>query len=677
MYDESSDMAEKRGFIDDTYRRKRPHDGKPITMIESSPNGEFIVTYSEKDNTVVGWNVGNEVGILEPIKDKEDDSHIIHIEHNKEKKIVRMCVSNEKILAYSNVEYGLRVSTELKSEKEGIHEYLKIVDMDKNKKKELYFKYFLDLFYCSFNSKEEFILYGVDGDIDEHNIIWVYSTNGNRWKCKKIYTVPKISELISISKFNKIWLRSVEHINEWNIKSKETTIISTITRGIKTRDIRISDYDKYTCIKIMNKVIVYSNDMGIPIPIASLDLNDESKLYKFMKNTPELNCLLLTLIDHKSNKKILDYITTRCRKICIDQLNNSTLSTNEYVDEDLPNFPCIFYRESKDNVESKDTVESEVMVESKSYIFLVVEGYVWKFQFDKIVTDFLLEIKTNAYDDVFAESWMTYFDRDDRHDKFENPFIQDLNIDKNELLREGQIPKKTINHKFDDKDIRLEIFTLKEFIGLRVINVKNDEIICELSNKTKYEKEVLVVEEIKIFKNKHIVLSTNIGVFIFYLEKNKLSLDYFQYIHHQLKKQVKLKRLQNFMFFNTLVDNKEFPIDGWVSYVNNDRENFLKYGAALLIFAIDVHDLKLVDDIYKKCLDCFKQDLENNKAFLTVINTSMPFLKKSYPEYLLSYYYANVDESRRKVNELIKNDEWRPEEFPEMKKNLLKILDVQ
>ena len=67
-------------------------------MIEMSPNGKYIVTYSEIDDTVVGWNVDNEEGSLEPIKADENDSHIIHIEH-KESKIVQMCVSDKKILA--------------------------------------------------------------------------------------------------------------------------------------------------------------------------------------------------------------------------------------------------------------------------------------------------------------------------------------------------------------------------------------------------------------------------------------------------------------------------------------------------------------------------------------------------------------------------------------------------
>ena len=47
----------------------------------------------------------------------------------------------------------------------------------------------------------------------------------------------------------------------------------------------------------------------------------------------------------------------------------------------------------------------------------------------------------------------------------------------------------------------------------------------------------------------------------------------------------------------------------------NDDDDFLKYDVALLTFAIKVHDLDLIDDIYNRCLNLFKQDYENNKSF--------------------------------------------------------------
>ncbi len=110
---------------------------------------------------------------------------------------------------------------------------------------------------------------------------------------------------------------------------------------------------------------------------------------------------------------------------------------------------------------------------------------------------------------------------------------------------------------------------------------------------------------------------TRIGIFILSKDFWLMSLNYFYYIHNLKESISKYDEL----------------IYGWVSYVKNDYENFLKYGTALLMFAIKVNDLKLIDDIYKR----FENDPENNKAFLSIITTSMPLLNAYYPEYVARY----------------------------------------
>ena len=40
-------------------RSSKPHNGKPIDKIEISPKGKYLVTYSEEDHSIVGWNVEN------------------------------------------------------------------------------------------------------------------------------------------------------------------------------------------------------------------------------------------------------------------------------------------------------------------------------------------------------------------------------------------------------------------------------------------------------------------------------------------------------------------------------------------------------------------------------------------------------------------------------------------
>ena len=128
----------------------------------------------------------------------------------------------------------------------------------------------------------------------------------------------------------------------------------------------------------------------------------------------------------------------------------------------------------------------------------------------------------------------------------------------------------------------------------------------------------------KLINNNDIVILTNFGIFIFHLTKSLklISLDYFYYISDVEK------------IYKKDVINYDL-IYGWVSYIKDNNEGFLKYGAELFKFAIEVKDLELINDIYKRCLKLF--DLEENKGFLSIITTSMPLLKEYYPEYIKRY----------------------------------------
>jgi hypothetical protein len=77
--------------------------------------------------------------------------------------------------------------------------------------------------------------------------------------------------------------------------------------------------------------------------------------------------------------------------------------------------------------------------------------------------------------------------------------------------------------------------------------------------------------------------------------------------------------------------------DEWVSFVKVNKESLLKDGVELLKFAIKEHKLELVENIYKKCIIYFKEDLKNNKMFLSIITSTAQLLNEYYPEYILRY----------------------------------------
>ncbi|PKC58937.1 hypothetical protein RhiirA1_427327, partial [Rhizophagus irregularis] len=85
--------------------------------------------------------------------------------------------------------------------------------------------------YCTFNLKGEFILYSefyFNNTFGKHKIIWIYSTQtkNNKWECKKFYRIPEDYELISISKYDNVYLVSNDYIYEWNINTEKSVKIS-------------------------------------------------------------------------------------------------------------------------------------------------------------------------------------------------------------------------------------------------------------------------------------------------------------------------------------------------------------------------------------------------------------------------------------------------------------------
>ncbi|PKY53417.1 hypothetical protein RhiirA4_409043, partial [Rhizophagus irregularis] len=67
------------------------HNGKPITIVEISPNETYLITYSDKDRSIVGWNVED----IDKVQLKFDKT--VKIE-DKEYGIKSLCVSDDKKL---------------------------------------------------------------------------------------------------------------------------------------------------------------------------------------------------------------------------------------------------------------------------------------------------------------------------------------------------------------------------------------------------------------------------------------------------------------------------------------------------------------------------------------------------------------------------------------------------
>ena len=80
--------------INESEQDDKPHNDKPITNIEISPNGKYLVTFSKEDCSIVGWDISDiddtDIRQLEPYNTIETVSNRVN----------QICISDDRKLAY-------------------------------------------------------------------------------------------------------------------------------------------------------------------------------------------------------------------------------------------------------------------------------------------------------------------------------------------------------------------------------------------------------------------------------------------------------------------------------------------------------------------------------------------------------------------------------------------------
>ncbi|EXX72821.1 hypothetical protein RirG_065650 [Rhizophagus irregularis DAOM 197198w] len=547
-------------FTFDNINDKR-HNGKHITMIEISPKEKYLITYSKVDRSMVGWDVEN----IDKVQLKFHQT--VNID---EYGINGLCVSDDKKLAYI-----IKNST--------FKHTITVIDMNnKDKKialnldiqKSFYVDDLWDL-YCTFNLKGEFIIYSacyVQGIYDNHKIIWIYSTKtkNNKWECKRFYRIPEDYELISISKYDKVYLASNEndYIYEWSINTNKSVKIfvnnKDRTYKFKTKNIGIFSNEELIFLKINDKIIiVYS--IELEIPIASLDINDDIQLYNFMNHTGLF--FLPSLFYYTPNKEI---------KYCWNnKYKNSSNQTSFY-----------HYNQT----------------------FVILNGRVWKSKFGEYMSK--MNFSSENSDELNKENNKVIECGD--HAKVNKKTYKHLNVhsfnlymdtvftlfqkattnDDNRVLVEltGNLIKWNVH--VDNDKIKLEVF--------RKINTKLESISTRIENHpyklVDYNHQIIVSS---LFNNNDIAILTTFGILIYTFSENNnsISLNYFYFMKlgikrkrgYNIKKCIEI--LQHYKRKSTLLlpNYDSFRLNGWVSDAKDNKTSLLKYGVELLTFAIKEH----------------------------------------------------------------------------------------
>ncbi|POG71445.1 hypothetical protein GLOIN_2v1794049 [Rhizophagus irregularis DAOM 181602=DAOM 197198] len=584
----------------------KPHNGKLVTKIEVSPNEKYLVTYSKDDHSIVGWNIES--------KDKSQ------LKLDKTFKLsdmilLQMCVSDNKKLAYINE-----------------NKYLEIYDMKKNQKIKLDCDpRFSHYYYCTFNLNGEFILYG-----RFDRIIFIYSTRtkNNKWNCKRMYKKQNNFKFISISKYNKLYSFSNNSIYEYNLITEKSKKIFGSNEKITNKNIRISSNEKFICIRIINKLIIYS--IELEIPIASWDINNGNykklniiKLYYYfilsyyltldtqLHNFVYRAGLIPLLLPLLNDSTIMEHYWNEC----LDWLRGKGQLSNEYQTESL----------------------SDIIRTTTKYVFGILDGHIWKIKFEEILSKMNLTFENT---DENIENW--YFDNDFKISNEIHKTYDHLNI---HLIKPSMgmdtiyaLFQKVKPHSKNKKElessqnlIKWEISTIDTYkIRLQVfkkINVNNqwneEDLICTRVENVNESYSINLLG-IKLLDDSDIIILTSIGLFIYHFNENNksISLNYYYYMNIDRYSSNVAKKLKN---YKQVFSKSTLPLpnydsfkcyDGWSLYVKDNKESLLKYGVELLTFGIKEHNLELIEDIYKTCIKYFNEDLRNNRMYLKYTNNS-------------------------------------------------------
>ncbi|PKY42634.1 hypothetical protein RhiirA4_456466 [Rhizophagus irregularis] len=632
--------------VSDKDKIENYHNGNPITEIEVSPKGRYLVTYSKEDHSIVGWNIENENEAQLKFEFSVNDVSLNVDKFNQ------ICISDNKKLAY-------------------IYKYrLKLYDKMNDSQITLDFHNHNGIltFYCAFNLNNELILYNAvaiddwDGDVWNRGkyFICIYSLQSKNnkliYKCKRMYWLPRENKQVSISRSDKHYLFSNNSIYEFNHTTEKMIKIFGIDEEINydsfcklRKDIRISRNEKLICTRLKDKIIIYSIELGIPI--VSLNINNANQLHMFMKyifSYQQLSLLLFPLL--------------------LPLFNN--IQSSEFWDAIMKDSKSLGHLKHYDQL-SKEFLPSNIQVTSK-FVFGILDGDVWMNDLEKVMLnmDTLLkssdELVNNNFDEII-DNWYEYSGNHFKSEKemYDYLIILLLNPYKETLNELFQKVIRQLNNHYEPDDFNEQEFknlfrwTSKLFRDKAIINKielkgfkKNNDnddwdCICERVEDIKSPQNKILQENhkhiIKIHNRNDIIILTEIGLFIYHFNENSqsISLIYFYYmdishIESTFKSTFKSTSLP-------LLNHNSFKVcNEWASNIKDNKNNLLKYGVELLSFAIKDHNSELIDDIYKKCINYFKEDLGNNKMFLSIITSTMPLLNEYYPEYILKYSLETV-----------------------------------
>ncbi|RGB36456.1 hypothetical protein C1646_758096 [Rhizophagus diaphanus] len=617
-----------------------PHNGKPITKIEISPQSRYIVTYSQEDKSFVGWyskackvirkkdyfveyiknNINSRIGLLlgttikdnqddELNDDNDDDSGPLIVDdkvqpYNLDLDISDYKVSDNKIIMYEGND-ELAIIYDMKNKKKiTLNSSLKKYTDDEYKFHFPYYKF------TNFLTSGDLATYNVIESkgfenqlISRKSVILIYSSNNikdNSWKCKTTHELDDMNTMeINFGGItnDRLWMLSKNIILILDLFTFQYRKIPLEIKGnVDNKMIELKFFKSLMVISIEGVHFIYSDRMDFIIKII---------VRSNLENSIKYNTLIKYFLETNGNSNYFDYF------------NNIQFRLN-----DQKVFGIFYKRPWMINIKKCDL---ETYIINNNYID------------SEEINNTKESINENIFYNIGKQFTVTK--------------------DKYEFIKKYIIPNLINSNEYQSRyDMRL---TRKhdEFILEAFLNNNQNETVS--SYKIEYSKNWKYTKN----NNAYILFDdTELHIYTFNIEFNKIELQ-FCYNIKFLKYAIKFYNNKPDALVIEEIKELAQPTDNdglkkqWILHAISQKYFLVYYGEKLLKSAIKQHNIELIESIYNKTLENFKEDPNNNIYILSLLGKNMPYLNQNYSEFLSKYYdemnlFADSSNSNMIYNDL-------------------------
>ncbi|PKC65659.1 hypothetical protein RhiirA1_514095 [Rhizophagus irregularis] len=588
---------------------KNAHNGKRVSLVSLSPNGKYVVTYSEDDKSIEGWIVRDSKLNLDP------ETNVYELPRSDY--IHEIILNDSKTVCFGyNYNYLHRVEIFQMSNE---HQQIKLNPPPKMSSPSINFRKNGDLI---LSHGSEISIYHSKHDKMSNELSLVSS-----------YKLSNYTNEVFIDDDN-IWIISQNYLFHWDLKTFQlkfsyslgfTTgyydvsliVFTVITKGNLIAVKYINHHNE------INEIAIFIKNVHSPIRnIQSKNSDMKIELCQVQNN---VYLLAFNIPKKDENQDIILYSITDINK------QQPIDASKIFNDEDSEN-KFILYEYNSESKEAFGLVDGKF-----SYINLSDLNLHGFFESHKEDDDLV------GWNDYLGQTFKYYY-----NDTLAFPDMENIKSLSFESCNDMEKIRSLFSEEYENINFNNQKYKWR-------MELKNDKLdkLSVYSDKEEFLCSKDLGIEFTTFNWK--ILNNN--ALALRLDYNKFIVIYEYDIHNKrIKTQYFIFKGEGQIDFSgpilPMIDTKDIAIlkefyykqyftqlsEGIISIIEDER-CLARYGSTLLSNLVKFTDPELthIEDIYNKCINLVKEDPKRNLKFLNIIISSMNDLYKKYPDYITKF----------------------------------------